>query len=374
MSQNITSPELINYLKNDRKHTNLWTYLSRIGLLINNPKPIIFASLPNPSLSIQGLIVCVIDSSVNKFGASVKGGGIFTVLAWCTGIDWIVIGSSTGFIPTVGGATHAILSASHIDTLVDTVIRGDLLVGNLTSLWSRLPIGPLPSYLRSNGLDALWSTLLAADLSGIVSIPNGGNGTATPAIIAGLGILITGIWPSQTIALINTPIATVTTPVTVQANVLTDQNLMAKIILAGSLNVVNRTLKGFCAGVYTTQAAQIPTLTFKLKLGSLTLATFTSSVSAAGASNIPWNLTYYASVVTNGATSTLEVHGFLGIDLGASGTVSITAFADSNIATVSNVDLTVDETLQITVAFSTQPVATFNQCVQRQLVTEIIGL
>jgi len=36
------------------------------------------------------------------------------------------------------GATHNILSATHADTLTDSVVQGDVLVGNATPKWSRL--------------------------------------------------------------------------------------------------------------------------------------------------------------------------------------------------------------------------------------------
>jgi hypothetical protein len=60
---------------------------------------------------------------------------------------------TTGQILTVSGglpvwadatstAAHAMLSATHTDTLVDTVVAGDLIFGNATPKWSRLAKGP----------------------------------------------------------------------------------------------------------------------------------------------------------------------------------------------------------------------------------------
>lgn len=92
MAQNLTPPANINWMQNDRKFTSLWTYLKNLSLLINNPKPNLYSSLPLPSSSLQGLLVVVSDSTVNTFGSTILGGGTYTVLAWCNGTNWTVIG------------------------------------------------------------------------------------------------------------------------------------------------------------------------------------------------------------------------------------------------------------------------------------------
>jgi len=38
-----------------------------------------------------------------------------------------------------GGGAHEILSATHTDSLTDTVVAGDLIIGNATPKWARLP-------------------------------------------------------------------------------------------------------------------------------------------------------------------------------------------------------------------------------------------
>jgi hypothetical protein len=40
----------------------------------------------------------------------------------------------------------------------------------------------------------------ASSLTGLVAVANGGTGTATPALVAGSNVVITGTWPNQTIA------------------------------------------------------------------------------------------------------------------------------------------------------------------------------
>lgn len=50
-------------------------------------------------------------------------------------------------------AAHNLLSATHSDTLAGTVVRGDLVAGNSTPAWAKLPKGPTGSLLYSNGTD-----------------------------------------------------------------------------------------------------------------------------------------------------------------------------------------------------------------------------
>lgn len=170
------------------------------------------------------------------------------------------------------------------------------------------------------------------------------------------------------------PTSVNTTPVTVNANSVADQNLMSWSIAAGYLNVVGKTVRGFAAGVYTTQALEVPTLTFRLKLGGVTLASWVSSAAIASATSVPWNLDFEASVNASGGTGNLETHGTLQIDLGATGTVTLMAFADDQNAPSAAIDLAAAQSLQLTVAFSTQPAgAPFNSATERQLSAGIMG-
>ncbi|MCX6611782.1 MAG: hypothetical protein NTW74_13130 [Acidobacteria bacterium] len=60
-----------------------------------------------------------------------------------------------------GTAPHNLLSSLHTDTFAETVVRGDLLVGQgTTAKWMRLPLGAANRCLTSNGQDAVWNTCL----------------------------------------------------------------------------------------------------------------------------------------------------------------------------------------------------------------------
>lgn len=55
---------------------------------------------------------------------------------------------------------HKLLSATHDDTVADTVVRGDVLIGNATPKWSRLafPGTPTGKVLQATATDVAWSS------------------------------------------------------------------------------------------------------------------------------------------------------------------------------------------------------------------------
>jgi len=167
---------------------------------------------------------------------------------------------------------------------------------------------------------------------------------------------------------------TSTTPVTVNTNTTSDQQLMELSLTAGYLNSLGREFTFFGAGLYTTQAAQTPTLTYKIKLctvsgcGSgtvVTLINITSAATSAAQTNFPWNLTAVGTIATAGSTGNLEIHSPLNVTLGASQTGALTSYNDTNTAVSGNIDLTAALFVDFTVAFSTNA-ATANTCTQRE--------
>lgn len=167
---------------------------------------------------------------------------------------------------------------------------------------------------------------------------------------------------------------TSTTPVTVNANSTSDQQLMELSLTAGYLNSLGRPFDFFGAGVYTTQTAQTPTLEFKIKLctvsgcGSgtvVTLVDITSGATTAASSNISWNLRTLGTTAATGATGNLELHGDAHLDLGSALSTASTVYNDTNTAVSSNIDLTAALFVDFTVKFSTNA-AGANTCTQRE--------
>lgn len=139
------------------------------------------------------------------------------------------------------------------------------------------------------------------------------------------------------------------TPVTVSANSTGDQSLQSYVVTGGNLNVVGDTLNVRATGIFTINTTA--TFTLKVKLGALTLATFTTASITATVTNAPWFIDYEITTATNGATGTLEHGGWAGIKLtAAAGLGGI--YLTPNTAVSSAIDLTANQTLLITATFS----------------------
>ena len=91
-----------------------------------------------------------------------------------------------GSANVLGTATLASIGVAGTYTKVTTDAKGRVTVGaNLTA-------GDVPT-LNQN------TTGTAANVTGIVAVANGGTGTATPSLVAGTNVTITGTFPNQTI-------------------------------------------------------------------------------------------------------------------------------------------------------------------------------
>ena len=92
-----------------------------------------------------------------------------------------------GSANVLGTATLASIGVAGTYTKVTTDAKGRVTVGaNITS-------ADVPT-LNQN------TTGTAANVTGIVAVANGGTGTATPSLVAGTNVTITGTFPNQTIA------------------------------------------------------------------------------------------------------------------------------------------------------------------------------
>jgi hypothetical protein len=173
-------------------------------------------------------------------------------------------------------------------------------------------------------------------------------------------------------------------PVTVSANVTTDQNLMAVTIPANNLNLAGRTFRVFVAGVYSTPAASTATITIEVKLCSVSgcaagnvadLIDVTSSANPGTVTNNAFNLTAYFTTQTAGAAGRWEAHGVYGIDLGALNTSPDSFFNDTNTAVIAgtpaDIDTTAQNFLQVAIAFSAASAS--NSATERQLVVEMVN-
>lgn len=164
-----------------------------------------------------------------------------------------------------------------------------------------------------------------------------------------------------------------TTPVTANANTTSDQALMEISLAAGILNNLSLPYYIDGSGLFTIQTLQTPTLTFKVKLCTIsgcgsgtvvTLATVTTGATVA-ATNNPWNLHFIAQPTLAGVSGTVLTSGFIAIDTGASSALAETVYNVPSPTTTSAINLTAALFVDFTVSSSTQPTTPFNSFTQQ---------
>lgn len=114
-----------------------------------------------------------VDPTANQVLAAAAPVGGVAVLSWVN----------------AGGGGHAILSASHTDSLAAAVTRGALIVGNVTPAWASLAAGAGGSLLSSDGTDPSWQTNIK--IAGYLHVGSSGapfNVTAGDLTVARLAV------------------------------------------------------------------------------------------------------------------------------------------------------------------------------------------
>lgn len=103
----------------------------------------------------------------------------------------------SGIIPIANGGTG---------TATPTLIAGSNVT--ITGIWPNQTINSSAPLLNGTGYVKQAGTVssyiasipLTTDVSGVLAKANGGTGTATPGLVAGNNVTLSGIWPNQTIA------------------------------------------------------------------------------------------------------------------------------------------------------------------------------
>ena len=125
-----------------------------------------------------------------------------------------------GTLNIANGGTGEITASAAFNALSPVTTLGDLIYGSAANTNDRLAgnITATKNFLVQTGTGTVsaapsWGTIDVADVptlnqnttgtasnvTGIVAVANGGTGTATPALVAGTNVTITGTWPNQTI-------------------------------------------------------------------------------------------------------------------------------------------------------------------------------
>jgi hypothetical protein len=114
------------------------------------------------------------------------------------GTDYVKVSSSVADGVTSVGGTGTVNGISLSGTVTST---GNLTLGGAltgVSLTTQVT-GTLPIANGGTGTTSTTFTNLTTNVTGLLPIANGGTNTATPALVQGTGVTITGTWPNQTI-------------------------------------------------------------------------------------------------------------------------------------------------------------------------------
>jgi hypothetical protein len=154
-----------------------------------------------------------------------------------------------------------------------------------------------------------------------------------------------GVAASLQAALTVIPFQTALTAIT------TLQKLVNYSLNAGVLNKQARTLE-VSGQIIFTVATGTPTMAISLGLGTTTLCTITSGALQAG-TNLPCTFTFAITTASTGAAGTMESHGLLTVQLGATPPVAVTQYLDTNVAVSSAVALNTALSLVVGITGST---------------------
>ena len=145
----------------------------------------------------------------------------------------------------------------------------------------------------------------------------------------------------------------VLTAQTAKTAITTAQSLLSFAFTPGALNVTGRKMRVRGCLIYSTTAANVATISLALVLGGVTLCTITTgATNTAASTNLPIWFEFELTVVTLGATATIESHGRVDANIGTVAAAVAGTYLDTNTAVSSAVNLTAASTLSVTIAAS----------------------
>jgi hypothetical protein len=137
------------------------------------------------------------------------------------------------------------------------------------------------------------------------------------------------------------------------SNITVAQNLFTQLMAGGALNLLGRTLRVRGTVIYSTTATNVATITIAIKLGAVTLCSITTAATNTAASaNLPIQFEFLLTVSTTGTAGMINAHGSVTANIGTAAAAVATVYLDTNTAAQGPVDLTIAETLAVTIAAS----------------------
>lgn len=163
----------------------------------------IAATLPAPGVSFPSGWFMYVEN---------RGAGTLTITPTASTVDGaatLALTTNQGCLIASDGASYftmrGVAAAGGAGTVTHTVgalTANALVVGNGAADTDVLAsLGTTTTVLHGNaaGRPTYGAVALAADVSGLLPVANGGTGTGTPALVSGTNVTITGTWPNQTV-------------------------------------------------------------------------------------------------------------------------------------------------------------------------------
>jgi hypothetical protein len=175
-----------------------------------------------------------------------------------------------------------------------------------------------------------------ANLTGILPVANGGNGTATPGITAGAGILVSGTWPAQAVAAVD-PAGVAVTYTAKQtfagtssnlAEVLTNAAEPVTLVASAATGTINFDITTQSVLYYTVNATANWTINFRASSGTTLNAVMAIGQSVTAVFMATQGATaYYNNALTvDGASVTPKWQGGVAPTIGSLSSIDVYSY------------------------------------------------
>lgn len=145
-----------------------------------------------------GTVTSVSVTSANGFAGSVATATSTPAITISTSITGVLKGNGTAISAATAGTDYT--SPSSTETMTNKTLTAPIMTA---------PVLGTPA----SGALTNCTSIPVANATGLLAVANGGTGTASPGIVAGSGISVTGTWPNQTVnnTVASAPLTTSTT-------------------------------------------------------------------------------------------------------------------------------------------------------------------